>query len=426
MKGKIAELVLSERDGHWLKAILCVPPLGSPRSFGGEIRRRKVHRYRTMKCTHFCVKFGWYRGSLMPFVPFVGMRGFFIFTIGERKMKEQLEKIKQEALAALAETQDAAELDSLRVKYLGKKGELTAVLKQMGKLSAEERPIIGQMANEVRELLTAEIDARKAKIEEIMLEARLKEEALDVTIPGQEKKLGHQHPMYIALEEIKEIFVGMGFTILDGPEVELAYYNFDRLNAEEGHPSRDWSDTFYFDKDSRVMLRSQTSPMQVHAMETKPLPIRILAPGRVYRKDEVDATHSPMFHQVEGMVIDKNITMADLKGTLSAVMEQLYGEGTKTRFRPHHFPFTEPSCEMDVQCHKCGGVGCPTCKGEGWIEILGAGMIHPKVLEMSGIDSEEYSGWAFGMGLERMAMRRFKISDLRLIFENDVRFLEQF
>ena len=341
-------------------------------------------------------------------------------------MKEQLEKIKQEALAALAETQDAAELDSLRVKYLGKKGELTAVLKQMGKLSAEERPVIGQMANDVRELITAELEARKAKIEEIALEARLKEEALDVTIPGTEKKLGHQHPMYIALEEIKEIFVGMGFTILDGPEVELAYYNFDRLNAEEGHPSRDWSDPYYFDKDSRVMLRSQTSPMQVHAMETKPLPIRILAPGRVYRKDEVDATHSPMFHQVEGMVIDKNITMADLKGTLSAVMEQLYGEGTKTRFRPHHFPFTEPSCEMDVQCHKCGGVGCPTCKGEGWIEILGAGMIHPKVLEMSGIDSEEYSGWAFGMGLERMAMRRFKISDLRLIFENDVRFLEQF
>ena len=341
-------------------------------------------------------------------------------------MKAQLETIKQKALAALAEAKESAELESLRVKYLGKKGELTAVLKQMGKLSAEERPVIGQLANDVRELLTAEIEAQKAKLEEIKLEARLKDEAVDVTIPGEEKKLGHQHPMYIALEEIKEIFVGMGFTILDGPEVELAYYNFDRLNAEECHPSRDWSDTFYFDEDSRVMLRSQTSPMQVHAMETMPLPIRIIAPGRVYRKDEVDATHSPMFHQVEGMVIDKNITMADLKGTLTAVMEQLYGEGTKTRFRPHHFPFTEPSCEMDVQCHKCGGVGCPTCKGEGWIEILGAGMIHPKVLEMSGIDSEEYSGWAFGMGLERMAMRRFKISDLRLIFENDVRFLEQF
>ena len=341
-------------------------------------------------------------------------------------MKEQLEKIKQEALAALAVTKESVDLEALRVKYLGKKGELTAVLKQMGKLSVEERPVIGQLANEVREKLTAEIDAQKKKIEEIKLEARLEAEAVDVTIPGQRTKLGHQHPMYIALDEIKDIFVGMGFTILDGPEVELAYYNFDRLNAEEGHPSRDWSDTFYFDQDSRVMLRSQTSPMQVHAMETKPLPIRILAPGRVYRKDEVDATHSPMFHQVEGMVIDKNITMADLKGTLNAVMEQLSGAGTKTRFRPHHFPFTEPSCEMDVQCHKCGGVGCPTCKGEGWIEVLGAGMIHPKVLEMSGIDPEVYSGWAFGMGLERMAMRRFKIADLRLIFENDVRFLEQF
>lgn len=341
-------------------------------------------------------------------------------------MKEQLERIKQDALAALANAKEAADLENLRVKYLGKKGELTAVLKQMGKLTAEERPVIGQLANEVREKLAAEIDSQKKKIEEIKLQARLEAEAVDVTIPGIEKRMGHKHPMYLALDEIKDIFVGMGFTILDGPEVELSYYNFDRLNAEEGHPSRDWSDTFYFDTDSRVMLRSQTSPMQVHAMETKPLPIRILAPGRVYRKDEVDATHSPMFHQVEGMVIDKNITMADLKGTLNAVMEQLYGEGTKTRFRPHHFPFTEPSCEMDVQCHKCGGVGCPTCKGEGWIEVLGAGMIHPKVLEMSGIDPEVYSGWAFGMGLERMAMRRFKIADLRLIFENDVRFLEQF
>ena len=345
---------------------------------------------------------------------------------GGYSMKEQLERIKQDALTALANAKETADLETLRVKYLGKKGELTAVLKQMGKLTAEERPVIGQLANEVREKLAAEIDSQKKKIEEIKLQARLEAEAVDVTIPGIEKRMGHKHPMYLALDEIKDIFVGMGFTILDGPEVELSYYNFDRLNAEEGHPSRDWSDTFYFDKDSRVMQRSQTSPMQVHAMETKPLPIRILAPGRVYRKDEVDATHSPMFHQVEGMVIDKNITMADLKGTLNAVMEQLYGEGTKTRFRPHHFPFTEPSCEMDVQCHKCGGVGCPTCKGEGWIEVLGAGMIHPKVLEMSGIDPEVYSGWAFGMGLERMAMRRFKIADLRLIFENDVRFLEQF
>lgn len=341
-------------------------------------------------------------------------------------MKEQLEQIKQEALAALAAVKESADLETLRVKYLGKKGALTAVLKQMGKLSAEERPIIGQLANDVREKLANELEAQKAKLEEIKLEARLKDEAVDVTIPGKETKLGHRHPMYIALDELKTIFIGMGFQVLDGPEVELAEYNFDRLNAEEGHPSRDWSDTFYFDRDSRVMLRSQTSPMQVRAMDTMPLPIRVIVPGRVYRKDEVDATHSPMFHQVEGLVIDKGITMADLKGTLNTVMEQLYGEGTVTRFRPHHFPFTEPSCEMDVQCHKCGGVGCPTCKGEGWIEVLGAGMVHPKVLEMAGIDTEVYSGWAFGLGLERIAMRRFKIADLRLIFENDIRFLEQF
>ena len=341
-------------------------------------------------------------------------------------MKEQLAKIRAEALSAMENAQSAAELDGLRVQYLGKKGELTAVLKMMGKLSPEERPAMGQLANEVRAALESAIEEQGRRLEAKALEARLEAEAVDVTIPGKAPKLGHKHPMYLALDELKDIFIGMGFTVLDGPEVELAEYNFDKLNAEEGHPSRDWSDTFYFDKDSRVMLRSQTSPMQVRAMETMELPIRIIAPGRVYRKDEVDATHSPMFHQVEGMVIDKNVTMADLKGTLNTVVEQLYGKGTKTRFRPHHFPFTEPSCEMDVQCHKCGGVGCPTCKGEGWIELLGAGMIHPRVLEMSGIDPNQWSGWAFGMGLERTAMRRFKIADLRLIFENDVRFLEQF
>ena len=341
-------------------------------------------------------------------------------------MKEQLAKIRSEALTALAGAQSPAQLDELRVKYLGKKGELTAVLKSMGKLSPEERPAMGQLANEVRAALEQAIEEAGRRLAAQALERKLRDEAVDVTIPGKAPKLGHKHPMYIALDEIKDIFVGMGFTVLDGPEVELASYNFDKLNAGEGHPSRDWSDTFYFDEDSRVMLRSQTSPMQVRAMETMPLPIRIIAPGRVYRKDEVDATHSPMFHQVEGMVIDKNVTMADLKGTLNTVVEQLYGKGTKTRFRPHHFPFTEPSCEMDVQCHKCGGVGCPTCKGEGWIEMLGAGMIHPKVLKMSGIDPEVWSGWAFGIGLERTAMRRFKIADLRLIFENDVRFLEQF
>lgn len=341
-------------------------------------------------------------------------------------MKEQLKNILAQALEVINGATSREELENARVKYLGKKGELTAILRGMGALSAEERPIVGQMANEVRAELEKAIDTASLKLADAALEQQLKAEKLDVTIPGKEVKVGHRHPMYIALDEIKEIFIGMGFTVLDGPEIEFAELNFDRLNAEEGHPSRDWSDTFYFDKDSRVMLRSQTSPMQVRAMDTMELPIRIVAPGRVYRKDEVDATHSPMFHQVEGMVIDKGVTMADLKGTLNTVVEQLYGKGTKTRFRPHHFPFTEPSCEMDVQCHKCGGVGCPTCKGEGWIELLGAGMIHPRVLEMAGIDTNVYSGWAFGIGLERTAMRRFKIADLRLIFENDVRFLEQF
>ncbi len=341
-------------------------------------------------------------------------------------MKALLNQLRESAVSAILGADSTENLEALRVKYLGKKGELTAILKQMGKLSSEERPVMGQLANQIRAELETAIDETRKKLDAAALESRLELEAVDVTVPGDELRLGHKHPMYKALDEIKDIFVGMGFTVLDGPEVELASYNFDKLNAEEGHPSRDWSDTFYFDTDSRVMLRSQTSPMQVRAMETMKLPIRIVAPGRVYRKDEVDATHSPMFHQVEGMVIDKNVTMADLKGTLNLVMQELFGEGTVTRFRPHHFPFTEPSCEMDVQCHKCGGKGCPTCKGEGWIEVLGAGMIHPKVLEMSGIDSEEYTGWAFGMGLERLAMRRFKISDLRLIFENDVRFLEQF
>ena len=341
-------------------------------------------------------------------------------------MKEQLAKIRAEALSAFENVRDAAALDELRVRYLGKKGELTAVLKQMGRLSAEERPAMGQLANEVRAALENALDTASKKMEEAALSAKLKAETVDVTIPGRQVQVGRRHPMNTALDEMKEIFTGMGFTVLDGPEIELSELNFDRLNAGEGHPSRDWSDTFYFDTDERVMLRSQTSPMQVRAMDTLPLPIRMIAPGRVYRKDEVDATHSPMFHQVEGMVIDKHVTMADLKGTLNLLAEELFGKGTVTRFRPHHFPFTEPSCEMDVQCHKCGGAGCPTCKGEGWIELLGAGMIHPRVLEMAGIDPEVWSGWAFGMGLERTAMRRFKIADLRLIFENDVRFLEQF
>ena len=296
----------------------------------------------------------------------------------------------------------------------------------MGRLSAEERPAMGQLANQVRAELETALEQRREALNARMLEMRLKAETLAVPMPGKAPELGHQHPMYIVLDEIKDIFVGMGFEILEDREVELAEYNFTKLNVEEGHPAREWSDTFYFTEDSSILLRTQTSPMQIHAMETRELPIRILAPGRVYRKDEVAATHSPLFHQLEGKAIDKGITKADLKGTLNEVVRQLYGEHTVTRFRPHHFPFTEPSCEMDIQCHKCHGAGCPTCKGEGWIEVLGAGMIHPKVLEGCGIDSTVYSGWAFGMGLERLALGHFKISDLRLIFENDVRFLEQF
>ena len=341
-------------------------------------------------------------------------------------MKEQLEAIRKSALESIAGTQSGAELEALRVKYLGKKGELTAVLKQMGKLSPEERPVMGQMANEVCAALEKAIEAQSAILAKKALEAKLEAETVDVTIPGKKTELGHKHPMYTALDEFKQIFLNKGFEIFDGPEVEQEDYNFTKLNTPADHPAREWSDTFYLTEDSRILLRTQTSPMQIRAMETHGVPIRMISPGRVYRKDEVDATHSPMFHQIEGLVVDKGVTMADLKGTLNAVIREIYGPDTKTRFRPHHFPFTEPSCEVDIQCHKCGGKGCPTCKGEGWIEVLGAGMVHPKVLRNCGVDPDEYSGFAFGFGLERLAMGRFKISDLRLIFENDVRFLEQF
>ena len=341
-------------------------------------------------------------------------------------MKELMQGLRDSSIKAILEADDIELLESLRVKYLGKKGELTGILRQMGKLSAEERPVMGQLANQLRGDIEAAIEQRKAELGSKLMELKLERETVDVTLPGETSTLGHKHPMYNVLDQIKDIFVGMGFEILDGPEVEKAEYNFTKLNIDEGHPSREWTDTFYFKDDSSILLRTQTSPMQIHAMETRPLPIRIVAPGRVYRKDEVDATHSPMFHQIEGMVIDKGVTMADLKATLNLVVEKIYGKGTVTRFRPHHFPFTEPSCELDIQCHKCGGKGCPTCKGEGWIEVLGAGMVHPKVLAGCGIDPDVYSGWAFGMGLERLAMGEYKITDLRLIFENDVRFLEQF
>ena len=341
-------------------------------------------------------------------------------------MKELLQKLHDAAMQAILETEDVDSLESLRVKYLGKKGELTGILRQMGRLSAEERPAMGQLANQLRAEIEQTLETRRAALNEARLEMKLLQETVDVTLPGKKQPQGHKHPMYNVLDQIKDIFIGMGFEIVDGPEVELSDYNFTKLNIDEGHPSREWTDTFYFTDDSRICLRTQTSPMQIHAMETRPLPIRMIAPGRVYRKDEVDATHSPMFHQIEGMVIDKGVTMSDLKATLNLVVEKIYGQGTVTRFRPHHFPFTEPSCEMDIQCHKCGGRGCPTCKGEGWIEVLGAGMVHPKVLAGCGIDPDVYSGWAFGMGLERLAMGEYKITDLRLIFENDVRFLEQF
>lgn len=341
-------------------------------------------------------------------------------------MREMMQTMREAALRAILESEDVDSLESLRVRYLGKKGELTAILRQMGSLSAEERPQMGQLANQLRAELEETIERRRSALNEALMERKLLQETVDVTLPGTPAALGHKHPMYNVLDQIKDIFIGMGFEIVDGPEVELADYNFTKLNIDAGHPSRDWTDTFYFTEDSRILLRTQTSPMQIHAMETKPLPIRMIAPGRVYRKDEVDATHSPMFHQIEGMVIDKGVTMSDLKATLNLVVEKIYGKGTVTRFRPHHFPFTEPSCELDIQCHKCGGKGCPTCKGEGWIEVLGSGMIHPKVLAGCGIDPDVYSGWAFGMGLERLAMGEYKITDLRLIFENDVRFLEQF
>ena len=341
-------------------------------------------------------------------------------------MKEQLEAIRQGALEAIASAQEVAGLEALRVKYLGKKGELTAVLKQMGGLSAELRPVMGQLANDVRSSLERAIESQSGVLSQKALEAKLAAEAVDVTIPGKKPLLGHKHPMYSVLDEMKEIFLNMGFEIMDGPEIEQADYNFTKLNAPENHPSRDWTDTFYLKEDSSVLLRSQTSPMQIRAMEGYGVPIRMISAGRVYRKDEVDATHSPMFHQIEGLVVDKGITMADLKGCLETIVKRIYGAEAVVRFRPHHFPFTEPSAEVDLQCFGCHGEGCRLCKGEGWIEILGCGMVHPKVLSICGIDPEAYSGFAFGIGLERLVMGRYNIDDMRLLYENDMRFLAQF
>jgi len=341
-------------------------------------------------------------------------------------MKEQLHALQSEALGLIAGAGDIPALEGLRVRFLGKKGELTAILKQMGQLDPAERPVVGQLANAVSAEITEAIQVRREVLEAADLDQRLRAEQLDVTIPGAPQSMGKRHPMMKTLDETLDIFIGMGFTVAEGPEVEFAANVFDKLNTAEGHPSRDWQDTFYFDQGDKYVLRTHTSSVQIRVMERQKPPIRVVSPGRVYRKDEVDATHSPMFHQIEGLVVDKGITMADLKGTLNALVQELYGVGTKTRFRPHHFPFTEPSCEVDCQCFKCGGTGCSMCKGEGWIELLGAGMVHPNVFRNCGIDPNEYTGFAFGSGLERMTMMRFNISDLRLIFENDLRFLRQF
>ena len=339
-------------------------------------------------------------------------------------MKEQLEAIRQEAEAALQTCTDAKQLDAIRVQYLGKKGALTAILKQMGKLSAEERPVMGQLANAVRSDIESAITKQQAAIAEAALEQKLQSETLDITLPGKQKKIGGLDPLTIVENEIKEIFLGMGFSVADGPEVEYDYYNFEALNLPPDHPARDTQDTFYIT--DKILLRTQTSSVQVHVMEQQKPPIRVISPGRVFRSDAIDATHSPLFHQVEGLVVDKGITMADLKGTLELLMQRLYGDDCKIRLRPHHFPFTEPSAEVDVMCYNCYGKGCRLCKGEGYIELLGAGMVHPKVLEGCGIDSNVYSGFAFGLGLERIVMRRYNIQDMRLLFENDYRFLEQF
>ncbi len=339
-------------------------------------------------------------------------------------MKEKLEAIRAEARVRLEDCKTKADLEGLRVRFLGKKGELTALLRGMGALSPEERPKMGALVNEVRGRIEKAIEDKLCLLEEEDLARRLQEEQLDVTIPGVRGKLGKKHPLSQVLDEIKDIFLGMGFQIASGPEVEFDHYNFEALNMPKNHPARDTQDTFYITKD--ILLRSQTSSVQVHEMEKGKLPIRMIAPGRVFRSDEVDATHSPSFHQIEGLVVDQGIRMSDLKGTLELFAKRLYGEEAVVRFRPHHFSFTEPSAEMDIRCFSCGGKGCRLCKGEGWIEILGAGMVHPKVLSGCNIDPEVYSGFAFGLGLERIVMRRFNIDDMRLFFENDLRLLEQF
>lgn len=339
-------------------------------------------------------------------------------------MKDKLAKIMEQAIAQIDASGELDKLNDIRVAFLGKKGELTSVLKSMKDVAPEDRPKVGQMVNEARSRIEQRLEEKKSSFEQKLLEEKLKGETIDVTLPGRRQAAGHRHPNTITLEDVENIFVGMGYQVVEGPEVEYDYYNFEALNIPANHPAKDEQDTFYINSD--ILLRTQTSGVQVHEMEKGKLPIRMIAPGRVFRADEVDATHSPSFHQVEGLVIDKNITFADLKGTLAEFARELFGEDTRVKFRPHHFPFTEPSAEMDVSCFKCGGSGCRFCKGEGWIEILGCGMVHPKVLKMCSIDPEEYTGFAFGVGLERIALLKYEIDDMRLLYENDIRFLKQF
>ena len=339
-------------------------------------------------------------------------------------IQDDLEQIRQEVRKRLDEALTPEEINQIKVEYLGKKGRMTAILKGMRNVAAEDRPKVGQMVNLTRVDIESVIDDQQKAVLERLMEERLKAETIDVTLPPKEERRGHLHPNTDALEEIEEIFIGMGYEVVEGPEIEKDYYNFEALNIPPDHPAKDELDTFYIN--GEMLLRTQTSGTQVHEMEKGRMPIRMIAPGRVYRADEVDATHSPVFHQVEGLVIDKGITFADLKGTLEVSMKAIFGEDTQVRFRPHHFPFTEPSAECDISCFKCGGKGCSFCKNEGWIEILGCGMVHPHVLEMSGIDPEEYSGFAFGIGLERIALLKYEIDDMRLLYENDRRFLDQF
>lgn len=339
-------------------------------------------------------------------------------------MKEKLAKIKEEALRQIEDSDALEKLNEVRVNFLGKKGELTTVLKSMKDVAPEERPKVGQMVNELRDEIERVLEQAKTKMEEKAREAAMKREVIDVTLPAKRNLVGHRHPNRIVLDEVERIFIGMGYEVVEGPEVEYDYYNFEALNIPADHPAKDEQDTFYVTND--ILLRTQTSPVQVRTMEKGKLPIRMIAPGRVFRSDEVDATHSPSFHQIEGMIVDKGITFADLKGTLAQFARELFGEKTKVKFRPHHFPFTEPSAEVDVSCFKCGGEGCRFCKGSGWIEILGCGMVHPKVLKMSGIDPDVYSGFAFGIGLERITLLKYEIDDMRLLYENDIRFLKQF